>query len=167
MNDDFQGADGIELVVRQAQLEDAMDIFRWRNDPLVCAVSRHHDAISEADHMAWYSCALDDPNRLLFIGILDGEKVGIVRFDNRLESVWEVSINVASEARGRGLGQCLLKGALRHLYRGFPSAFVLAAARVNNQASLKLFQASGFERESDDGVFTSLVLTPVTTKPVR
>ena len=166
MNDELQGTEGIELVVRQAQLEDAMDVFRWRNDPLVCAVSRQHETISEAEHMTWYSRALDDPNRLLFIGILEGKKIGIVRFDNRLESVWEVSINVASKVRGRGLGQCLLRVALRHLYRGFPLAFVLAVARLNNQSSLKLFHAVGFDRASDDGVFVSLVLTPVTTKLV-
>lgn len=167
MKDDFQQTDeGIELVVRQAQPEDAMDIFRWRNDPLVCSVSRSQETISEADHMAWYIRALGDPQRLLFIGVLDGKKIGIVRFDNRLESVWEVSICVASEVRGRGLGQRLLKVALRRLSRVYPSDFVRSVTRLNNQSSLKLFKALGFERESDDGVFASLVLAPVTAKLV-
>jgi ribosomal protein S18 acetylase RimI-like enzyme len=107
---------------------------------------------------------LNDPTRLLLIGVLEGKKIGIVRFDHCRESLWEVSINIADEARGHGVGRHLLRMALRRLYSVYSPASVLAVARLNNEPSLKLFHALGFNRESDDGVFASLVLSANTSK---
>ncbi len=164
INHEFQCAEGFQLVVRRAQLEDAMDVLCWRNDPHVRAISRQHETIDLADHMLWYSKALDDPKRLLFIGLLDGKRIGIVRFDNSLDLKWEVSINITCDARGLGIGQRLLKVALRRLYSVCSSAFVLAEVNLNNEPSLKFFQVMGFKRVSDDGVFARFVLAPNTTK---
>lgn len=163
-HNEFQCTEGTQLFVRQAQPEDAMDVFRWRNDPLVCAMSRHKEPISEAAHLIWYSQAVGDPNRLLLVGVLDGKSIGIVRFDRQEASLWEVSITTAQDARGKGLGQGLLGLALGRLHAVFPSASVLAVARLNNEPSLKLFHALGFNRDSDDGVFASLVLSPNAVK---
>lgn len=146
------------LAVRRACLDDAMDILRWRNDPVARAMSRHNEPINESDHMAWYSGAVVDPNRLFLVGILDGMSIGIVRFDNLGASMTEVSITVAPEARGKGLGGELLRLALQYLHSVTPSVPVLAVARMDNNSSLRLFQAQGFIRDSDDGVFANLVL---------
>jgi ribosomal protein S18 acetylase RimI-like enzyme len=158
VQNEFQCAAGTQLIVRQAQSEDAMDILRWRNDPLVCAMSRHQEPISELVHMAWYSRAVDDPNRLLLIGILGEKKIGIVRFDHRQDSLWEVSITIAPDARGQGLGRHLLEMALVRLFVSYAPISVLAVARLDNKPSLSLFHALGFNRESIDGEFVSLVL---------
>jgi ribosomal protein S18 acetylase RimI-like enzyme len=141
-----------------------MDVFRWRNDPLVCAMSRQDEAISEVAHMNWYSQAVEDPDRLLLIGVLDGKSIGIVRFDHLGEAMREVSITTAPEARGQGLARHFLEMALTYLYEVYSPASVLAVVRLNNEPSLKLFHALGFNRESDDGVFTSFVLPPNTGK---
>lgn len=164
LHNEFPCAAGAQLFVRQAQPEDAMDVFRWRNDPLVCAMSRQDEAISEAAHMNWYSQAVGDPDRLLLIGVLDGRSIGIVRFDHLDEALREVSIAMASEARGQGLARHFLKMALKYLFEVYSPASVLAVARLKNEPSLKLFHALGFNRESDDGVFASLVLPPNTGK---
>lgn len=161
-----QSAAGTQLVVRQAQPEDAMDILHWRNDPLVCAMSRHHEPISEAVHMAWYSRAVDDPNRLLLIGVMGEKKIGIVRFDHHQASLWEVSITMAPNARGKGVGRHLLEMALKRLNIIHAPSSVLAVVRLNNEPSLRLFHSLGFNRESDDGVFASLALSP-NASPLR
>lgn len=148
---------GIQLIVRKAQPEDAMDVLRWRNDPLVCAMSRDTRPISEQVHKAWYSRAIDDPSRLLLIGIHDGQKIGMVRFDHRQASSWEVSIMVAPEARGQEMGRHLLQMALERLRVVYAPTCLRATIRLNNQPSLRLFHALGFNQESDDGEFISLV----------
>src|SRR4030067_2225019 len=130
---ELESTAGTQLVVREAQPEDAMDILHWRNDPLVCAMSRHREPISEAAHMAWYSRATEDPNQLLLVGVLGEKKIGIVRFDHRQASLWEVSITIAPDARGQGLGRHLLEMALERLYSACASMTVLAVATLNNE----------------------------------
>lgn len=148
------------LAVRQACLDDAMDILRWRNDPVARAMSRHNEPINESDHMAWYSRAVADPNRLFLIGVQNGKSIGIVRFDHIRAPLAEVSISIDSEMRGHGLGRALLGLALSHLHAAVPAIPVLAVARIDNHLSLRLFGALGFTRESDDGIFANLVLPP-------
>jgi ribosomal protein S18 acetylase RimI-like enzyme len=158
MNNWSQSTVETQLIARLAQPEDAMDILRWRNDPFVCAMSRHHKPISEVAHMAWYSRVVNDPNRLLLIGVLEDQKVGIVRFNHERASLWEVSIVIAPEARGQGVGRHLLEMALKRLNITHAPSSVLAVVRLNNKPSLRLFHALGFTRESNDDEFVSLVL---------
>lgn len=149
-----------QLIVREARSEDSMDVLRWRNDPLVCAMSRETLPISKPIHDVWYARAMEDSNRLLLIGVRNGQKIGIVRFDYREASLWEVSIMLAPEARGRGNGASLFQVALECLRSANPPIRILATIRLSNQPSLRLFDAFGFKRKSDDGEFINLILTP-------
>jgi RimJ/RimL family protein N-acetyltransferase len=158
MRNIVQTAEVTQLTVRRALQEDVMDILRWRNDPHVCAMSRQHEPIDEAVHRTWYARAMDDPDRLLIIGILRSIKVGIVRFDRLHGSFWEVSITLTPEARGRGLGRRLLELALECLHVAHAPTGVLAVARLANEPSVRLFLSLGFIRESDDKELVRLVL---------
>ena len=150
-----------QLIVRRALPEDVMDILHWRNDSHVCAMSRHNEPINEEKHRAWYSQAVDDPDRLFIIGSLAGQKTGIVRFDRLHESLWEVSITLTAESRGKGLGRLLLEMALECLHVSHASTEVLAVARLSNEPSVRLFISLGFDRKSDDGELVRLILPPV------
>jgi L-amino acid N-acyltransferase YncA len=56
----------------------------------------------------------------------------------------EVSVYVADDARGRGIGKALLEAILRELrQRGF--ANVLAGVALPNDTSVRLFEGAGFE----------------------
>lgn len=146
-----------QLFVRKAQSEDCMDVLRWRNDPLVCAMSRHPEPLSEKDHKAWYSQVLDDPNRFFLIGILNGQKVGTVRFDWHSDSGWEVSIIVSQSARGKGVGKHLLRLALKQFKIEHVSTSVQAVIRFDNEPSLRLFRSLGFRNKSNEGKFICLI----------
>lgn len=148
------------LAVRQASIEDAIDVLRWRNDPLVRAMSRHHAHISEDAHMVWYESALSDPNRILLIGTLGNRKIGIVRFDLRHAFSWEVSIALAKNMRGKGLGRPFLEIALEWIKMSRSQATsVLAVIRFDNESSLRLFESLGFRTEGATGEFMNLALS--------
>jgi L-amino acid N-acyltransferase YncA len=149
---------GMPLIVRTAQPEDVMNVFRWRNDPLVRSMSRDTKPISEQIHKEWYSRAIDDPRRLLLIGVRGGQKIGMVRFDQRQTSSWEVSIMVAPEARGQGMGRHLLRMSLERLRALYAPTCLLASIRLKNQPSLMVFHALGFRQQSSDGEFVTLTL---------
>ena len=154
----LQFAERAQFVLRQALPEDVMDILRWRNDPYVCSMSKQNEPVSEVNHRIWYSQAVNDPNRLLLIGLLKGQKAGIVRFDLQQTALWKVSITLAVEARGLGLGQMFLKMALERLYIANAAVAVLAEVKSTNAPSLSIFQALGFIREGEDGELVRFVL---------
>lgn len=136
--------------IRRATFEDGLDILRWRNDPLTRSMSRDGSVIEEARHVAWFAQALDDPRRLLLVAEADGEKLGMVRFDE-VAGRWEASINLAREARGRGLARPILEGGLAVFAASQPSSPVEAEIRPENAASIRIFEAAGFIGIPADG----------------
>jgi HAD superfamily hydrolase (TIGR01509 family) len=124
----------------------------WRNDPVTLAMFYHREPkvwesfwpefrdtyFVHATHPApVFACA-------------DGRRVGFLRFqpvkhprDLAGRSV-DVSINIAPDARGQRLGTQVLRQALDYL-RGAGIDSVYAEVRRENTASLKAFEAAGFE----------------------
>lgn len=137
--------------MRLATLGDALDILRWRNDPLTRAMSRNHVALEETPHRAWLSRVLDDSGRLLLIGTEDGKPFGMVRFDKHDADQWEVSIAMAPETRSRGMGKLLLKLALSRFFFLQGAVSVVAEVRQDNPRSQRLFIATGFIPDGQGG----------------
>jgi UDP-2,4-diacetamido-2,4,6-trideoxy-beta-L-altropyranose hydrolase len=143
------GAD--KLLVRPAEPADARNLWLWRNDPATRAASRASDPIGWDEHRAWFARALTDPHRTILIGELGGEPVGMVRFDQR-DAAAEVSIALAPERRGGGLGANLLSvGIARMQVR-----LLLATVHADNTASRRLFAGVGFRQTGSDGGWLQL-----------
>lgn len=144
MPEDPSRAGAAALAVRSALPADAPEILRWRNDPLVRAMSRTGEPITEGAHLAWYTAACRDPGRMLLIGCRGDRSIGMVRFDHRPPSAWEASIVLAPEARGRGVGVDLLALGLGRLESLQGPTVVLAEIRDSNPASIRVFESLGF-----------------------
>ena len=125
------------MFVRKATKADALDVLSWRNDPLTRSMSRAPEEVREAAHLEWFDEAVGDPRRTLLIGELDGQKIGMVRFDHGEEI--EVSININPACRGRGLSHALLSESMTWV-----SGTVVAEIRPENLASQRLFEHAGF-----------------------
>jgi ribosomal protein S18 acetylase RimI-like enzyme len=132
------------LMVRHAASEDALELLSWRNDPLTRAMSHNTDVISSEQHLAWFDRVLNDPRRCLFIAVAGTEKVGMIRYDQLTEGEWEVSIVIAPQARGRGLGKQLLLHGIKAFYIEHPRVSLLAEIKVGNTVSQALFTSLGF-----------------------
>lgn len=137
-------ADGREVEVRPAGLDDARPLLEWRNDPVTRAVSRHHGVVALDDHLTWLRAALERPDRHLLVGSLDGLDVGTVRWDLEGDREWEVSITVAPEARGRGLAAALLRAGERWLSGSTAVGAYLAVVHAGNEPSRRLFVTGGY-----------------------
>jgi RimJ/RimL family protein N-acetyltransferase len=125
------------MILRRANAEDALDVLGWRNDPLARAMSRTQDLVEKAGHLAWFNKAISDPRHTVLIGELDGQKIGMVRFDHGEET--EISININPTFRGRGLSHKLLSAALDGVHEP-----ITADIKEENLASLRLFERAGF-----------------------
>lgn len=129
------------MILRAATLDDARDVWAWRQDPHTRAMSRVQDEIDLDSHLSWFARSLADPARRLLVGEAAGEKIGMVRFDRGAQL--EVSINVNPACRSRGYGRLLLSRAMEMV-----EGEVWAEIREENLASQRLFEAEGFELQS-------------------
>jgi RimJ/RimL family protein N-acetyltransferase len=140
-----------QLTLRLANLNDSELLFLWRNDPQSKAASLSNSDIPWADHQAWFSRVLVDPNyRIYIITDADTTPVGMIRtqtMDSDSTFDTEMSWIVAPDARGRGLGKLALQRAA-DLSRGR----VLARIRPENIASQKMAAFAGFSA-SRDGLY--------------
>lgn len=133
------------VTVRPATPDDAERLWHWRNHPEVRRVSHTADPIPWEAHRAWVARTLADPDRLLLIGACGAIPCGTVRFDCALDGTATVSIHLAPDQRGRGLGGPLLEAAEAALADRHPEIRrLVAAVRPGNPASDRLFGEAGY-----------------------
>jgi len=149
------------LVARPATLQDARQLWTWRNDPLTRAGSRSTAEVPWDDHLRWLTASLNRTDRMLLVVEDAMGLVGTVRWDlvreqegaPRGSREWEVSVTVAPDRRGRSLARPLLRAGEVALSErtsettrssGTPVTAYLAVVHSDNRASVRLFETSGY-----------------------
>jgi UDP-2,4-diacetamido-2,4,6-trideoxy-beta-L-altropyranose hydrolase len=136
-----------DIEIRAARLDDARNLFEWRNDPSVRAASRTTDLIDWDTHQSWLKSVLNTPSRSLLIGLRAGSAVGVVRFDVQGEEA-EVSIYLVPGDHVPGQGRGLLQSAERWLAANRPEVGRLRAqVSHGNERSQRLFLGAGYQAE--------------------
>jgi RimJ/RimL family protein N-acetyltransferase len=133
------------LTLRPAAAGDVLTIFDWQKHPDTRRYARNPALPSLDEHRAWYAQKLASPDCRFWIALHDGSPCGFVRLD-RHGAEWEVSIVVAPEKRGMGIGRQMLEAL-----DGVASGVALVAEVVpGNQSSRRLFSSTGY-RLCEDG----------------
>ena len=129
-----------EILIRKAEMRDMRKVFDLSNDPVVRANSIDTRPIEWEDHIKWFTSAISDDDLKFYIAETpSGDFVGQVRFQ-LFKPDWVVSISIARDFRGRGLGCQVLKRAMT---RSRLSCFC-AKIKHSNLASEMLFKACGY-----------------------
>ena len=136
-------------IVRPIEM-DAKVVMGWRNDPVSLKSSFHKEPkrwpeFFEEFKGEYFAFAALSP---LFI-VEEGQRVGFLRFrpclhpvDGRLKCC-DISINIAPEWRGKGIGKKALKEIWPWLQkRGYSG--ILAEVKGDNKASKAAFEAAGY-----------------------
>jgi len=138
------------MLIRKANKSDSDDLLVWRNEYETRLMSFEQNLISEDAHRNWFSKSLKDKNRKILIGELEKAKIGVCRFDkDDNQNVWEVSINLNPNFKGKGLGKIFLKNAV-DFFQKTENLVVCAKVKVKNVASLKTFLGAGFKEIKSD-----------------
>jgi UDP-2,4-diacetamido-2,4,6-trideoxy-beta-L-altropyranose hydrolase len=136
--------------VRAATNDDAELLHRWRNSDAVRSVSFTNEPIPFSDHCHWLRNALENPLQVILIGLAEDVPVGSVRYALSDRGA-DISIMVAPEMQGRGIGGELLETGEAYLRALHPERLLLRALiKPNNAASLQLFTRAGFKRAVDE-----------------
>jgi UDP-2,4-diacetamido-2,4,6-trideoxy-beta-L-altropyranose hydrolase len=139
---------GLEL--RPAAQNDVRLLWQWRNDPETRARSRDSHEVPWDTHVVWFAKRLADPDTVMLMGLSGGRPVGVVRFDRRADGSAEVSITLASEYRGRGLGRNLLQRGCEYVVQTGFAQVLDADVKADNAVSQRLFEGCGFRMAAGD-----------------
>lgn len=148
--------------LRVASADDAELILDWRNDPETRRASRKQGAGTWEEHQRWLEHTLRSTDRLLLVAEDNGTPIGVLRFDLIDSMRWEVSINVAPERRGKGVGVMILQEGSRWFSGHVGLGVLEARVRENNARSLRAFRKAGFSDAGKEGELMVLVkrMTP-------
>lgn len=125
------------LTLRAATMDDAADLFAWRNDPVTRAMSLCSEPVEWEDHLAWLENSIAREDRELFVGVFDNEAVGTVRLDHDGPEP-EMSITMAPEWRGFRVSRALVEAAT-------PPSGCMARIKRENLGAQRLIASAGFE----------------------
>ena len=145
------------MLIRDADISDLKDIFEWRNDFLSRRMSIISEMVTLAEHNQWFQNSLKNPRRRIYIGLIDDQKIGVVRFDLNVDaSQSEVSINLNPKLRGNGYGYTLLSKSII-LYKQSNDLSLIARIKKGNKASIKIFSRCKFRIKSEDDSICTLI----------
>lgn len=139
--------DGRLVQLQLAEPGDSATMLAWQQVPGLRRYTRNPSAPTAAEHAAWYAATLCRPDRILSMIRVEKTPAGILRLDRRDgRASWEVSILVAPEFQGAGVGGAALALA-RALAPGVP---LDAAIHPEHRASRAMFTRAGYAASGDD-----------------
>ncbi len=131
-------------MIRLATLDDSRKIFDWRNDPVTILTSRTGAGVEWAGHETWFPAQLARTDTACLIGEHDGCAIGVVWFRRGRSGVWQTSVNVAPEFRGRRLSVPMLATAMVLMRQRNLANVFSTEIQDTNIASIKMFERCGF-----------------------
>lgn len=132
------------LIAREAELRDRRDIWQWWNDPLTRKMMKQNECVAWEEHVSWFDNILVDEKRILCIGEVGEEKIGVVRFDYCAPGIYEVSINNNPNHRGKKYASPLLQKSIELLESKVELGKLFAKTKKTNIPSQKAFLGAGF-----------------------
>jgi len=140
----------IMVALRDAVPADCEPVWRWNFAPDVRARSRCGDTVGFAEHERWFARRIADGHEPIWIIEAQGTPVGVVRLDLASSGLWRISIALAPEARGHGIGRWAVAASCRAC-----AGPVVAEIFADNLASRACFEACGFRSVVEcDGLHT-------------
>lgn len=133
---------GAMLSLRQVNQADMKLVFNWSNDPLVRKQSYHQDPIEWNDHKEWFSSVMADQDIRMWIGVLGGKEVGLVRIKGGEDENF-IGVLVAPEHRGKGLASRLIEQGSK-AWLAEKKSPVTAYIKEDNPASIAAFERAGY-----------------------
>ena len=136
----------LKILIREVSQNDSKDIFEWRNDPESRSMFINSGELDFDEHDRWLSKTISSPLKNIYMGEIDGKKIGITRFDfDEKEHETEVSINTNPNFRGKGYGKKLLIESINK-FQVENEANLIARIKNKNIGSIKIFEFAGFVR---------------------
>ncbi len=131
------------MTLRPARPEDTHRVWTWRNDQETRQASFDPAVIPLHLHEVWFRESLRRADRRIYIVLTDEAESGVVRLDVSGREA-EVSIHLAPEWRGRGVGTLALRALTDQAFGSLGLELLVALVKAGNVVSRAVFRAAGF-----------------------
>ena len=148
-----------QVVIREATKEDRKALFEWRNDQTLNSVYAPKELQTYQDHCRWFDDFLNDPDRVLLIGVLETFRIGGVRF-TRSGNEFELHMFLKPTFAGKGYGTALLEEAIVYLTQIETPQRIFARVEIMNPATLHTYDGAGFTAVCEEGSYLHFEWTP-------
>lgn len=137
----LRAKDGARVTLRAATIADSALMLAWQSAPGIRQYARNPAAPRPQEHDRWLRAKLDDADCVFNIVLSGEEPVGILRFDKiSTGGGYEISILIAADRHGSGIGGCALELGKRLL----PAARISATIHAENLPSIRMFERAGY-----------------------
>ena len=133
-----------DLRIRRAVMHDAPLVWQWANEPVTRANSFNNKPIPWEVHQSWYAQKLASPDCRLWIMERGELPIGQIRYDRIDADVAQISLSVAPQMRGKGIGTLLLKMTFPMAACDLRVKWVRGVALSENKASQRAFEKASF-----------------------
>ena len=135
---------GPVMSLRSATLDDAPQLFAWRNDERTRSQSLDRRELHYAAHVEWMKRVLADANEILLIGLDGSVEAACVRFSLEVDRA-RISIYTDPDRHGHGIGSAALAAATQWLRKKRPDTRLIEADVLqDNAASKAMFRTAGY-----------------------
>lgn len=139
---------GWPFTLRSATADDCEIVFQWANDPLTRTASFSQGSISWQEHCRWFAARLADHDHIFYIALTpQGTPMAQARFTLNTNNEALISVSLAHEFRGAGLGSRLIKMACKKLSAERPVTRIRALIKQGNTSSQHTFAQAGFRKQ--------------------
>jgi UDP-2,4-diacetamido-2,4,6-trideoxy-beta-L-altropyranose hydrolase len=153
-----------KIRLQPVRFTDCNLIWKWANDPLVRQASLSSTVITRDQHQAWFANVIQDLQTYFYIALYENTPIGQIRFDLEEQKIAVVSVSLASEYRGYGLGSPIIQLGVETLFKESKVETIYAYIKPENKASVKVFMKSGFRRQRETILQEQLVFRFVLDK---
>jgi RimJ/RimL family protein N-acetyltransferase len=135
-----------ELSIRDIQESDALEIYRWRNDPITIKHSKTGRGVELEEHTNWLENLIAVNKGLVQIAVINERPIGIILFTSTsINNLFEISINISPEFRKQGLGKKILSLSEIDLVKKVGKCTIRALVLANNKDSMSFFVKCKYE----------------------
>lgn len=146
-----------EVIVRPFEMSDAEDVKALRLKSLLSepqAFRSSYQAEKKRSPGEWHERFMrtqgEMPSELIFIALIDGKKVGVLRAIKKPET-WKISaVYVDVDFRGQGIGSKLLSGILKTIEQRNDGVDVKLEVNAEQEPAIRLYKKFGFKTIGND-----------------
>lgn len=143
-------AQGGQISIRSARLEDAYLYFEWTNDPETRRQSFNSAPVLWESHEEWFNNKISSTTTKMYVLQIDSSPVAQVRFEIE-DDFAMINYSVDAKNRGKGIaGYCIKYGVLKLKEDCDRISLFQALVKKENVASVKTFEKLNFERLEKD-----------------
>jgi RimJ/RimL family protein N-acetyltransferase len=140
---------GDRITLRSSEREDVPFLQRCFNDPAIWQSLDRHAPVNELGMTEWFERLSEDDDRVALLLCVDETAVGYIslKFLNECWGNASISYWVAPDEQGRGYATEAVEMIVEYAFDQRRQHKLLAHAFEFNEASIRLLETVGFERE--------------------